>query len=150
MVQVPGVQPMCTIDDALEAEAIILNDPVIAQLVKERYNITDVKNQLVADPWYYGARTEDQEEEGGRIMTAFMYMKNGPLDNHYAHPLDLYVHLDMTAKKVLHDRCFMHKKVRPQFQIASTCLAGVRIAIQQLFMVSVLSSPGCIGGTIPT
>ena len=111
MVQVPGVQPMCTIDDALEAESIILNDPIIANLVKERYGITDVKSQLVADPWYYGARNEEQEEAGGRIMTAFMYIRNGPLDNHYAHPLDLYVHLDMTAKKVLHDRCFMHKQV---------------------------------------
>ena len=57
--QVPGVQPMCTIDDALEAEAIILNDPVVAKLVKQRYGITDVKTQLVADPWYYGARTGD-------------------------------------------------------------------------------------------
>ena len=104
---------MCTIDDALEAESIILNDPIIAKLVKERYGITDVKSQLVADPWYYGARNEEQEEAGGRIMTAFMYIRNGPMDNHYAHPLDLYVHLDMTAKKVLHDRCFMHKQVSP-------------------------------------
>jgi len=48
---------MCTIDDALDCEAIILNDPIVAKLVLERYGITDVKNQLVADPWYYGART---------------------------------------------------------------------------------------------
>ena len=103
---------MCTIDDVVEAEEIIQNDAVIANLVKERYGITDIKTQLVADPWYYGARTEDQEESGGRIMTAFMYIRNGELDNHYAHPLDLYLHLDMTAKKVLYDRCFMHKEVR--------------------------------------
>lgn len=55
--EVPGVQPMCTIDDAVEAESIILNDPIVAKLVKERYGVTDVKKQLVADPWYYGART---------------------------------------------------------------------------------------------
>lgn len=48
---------MCTIDDALEAEAIILRDPIIARLVKQRYGVTNVREQLVADPWYYGART---------------------------------------------------------------------------------------------
>ena len=57
VLQTPGVQPMCSIDDAVEAESIILNDPVIIKLVKERYGVTDVKTQLVADPWYYGART---------------------------------------------------------------------------------------------
>ena len=45
-------------------------------------------------------------------MTAFLYLRNGEGDNHYAHPLDLFVHLDMTAKKVLHDRSFMHKEVQ--------------------------------------
>ena len=48
---------MCSIDDAVEAESIILNDPVIIKMVKERYGVTDVQTQLVADPWYYGART---------------------------------------------------------------------------------------------
>ena len=43
---------MCTIDDALEAEEIILQDPIIARLVKERYGVTNVQEQLVADPWY--------------------------------------------------------------------------------------------------
>ena len=55
-VQIEGVQPMCTIDDALEAESIVHADPLVAKIVKERYGITDVKSQLVADPWYYGAR----------------------------------------------------------------------------------------------
>lgn len=47
---------MCTIDDALDAEAVVHGDPIIAKLVKERYGVTDPKKQLVADPWYYGAR----------------------------------------------------------------------------------------------
>lgn len=45
-------------------------------------------------------------------MTAFMYLRNGDFDNHYAHPLDLFLHLDMSAKKVLHERSFMHKTVQ--------------------------------------
>ena len=44
-------------------------------------------------------------------MTAFMYLRNGENDNHYAHPLDLFVHLDLSAKKVLHERTYMHKEV---------------------------------------
>ena len=54
---------------------------------------------------------EDQEENGGRLMTAFMYLRNGENDNHYAHPLDLSVHLDLSAQKVLHERTYMHKEV---------------------------------------
>lgn len=57
-------------------------------------------------------------------MTAFLYLRNGRNDNHYAHPLDLFVHLDMSAKKVLHDRTFMHKKVSstsPQRRLVLPC-----------------------------
>ena len=55
--------------------------------------------------------TEHEEEIGGRLMTCFLYVRSCEGDNHYAHPLDLFIHLDMTAKKVLHDRSFMHSKV---------------------------------------
>ena len=60
--QIDGVQPMCTIDDALDAEAIVHADPLVAKIVKERYGVTDVKTQLVADPWYYGARQGPSQE----------------------------------------------------------------------------------------
>ena len=64
--QIKHVQPMCSIDDALEAEELVLNDPIIAQLVRERYGVTDVKKQLVADPWYCGSRTR-----GGKISLEY-------------------------------------------------------------------------------
>lgn len=37
----------------------------------------------------------------GRIMQCFVYSRSFVGDNHYAHPLDLLVYLDMTTKKVL-------------------------------------------------
>ena len=37
----------------------------------------------------------------GRIMQCFMYERKGPNDNHYAHPLDLVVFLDMTTRRIL-------------------------------------------------
>ena len=43
-------------------------------------------------------------------MTCFLYLRSCEGDNHYAHPLDLFVHLDMTKRIVLHDRSFMHSK----------------------------------------
>ena len=54
---------------------------------------------------------DKESETGGRLMTCFLYLRNCEGDNHYAHPLDLFIHIDMTAKKVLHDRSFMHKEV---------------------------------------
>lgn len=60
---------MCTIDDAVEAESIVLNDPIIAKLVKERYGVTNVKEQLIADPWYYGARTGDAQMSCHSLQT---------------------------------------------------------------------------------
>ena len=53
-----------------------------------------------------------EDSQGGRFMYCYMYLRNGLNDNHYAHPLDLIIYLDMAAKKVLHDKSFMHKEVR--------------------------------------
>ena len=36
----------------------------------------------------------------GRYMQCFMYVRSCPEDNHYAHPLDLVVVLDMNTKQV--------------------------------------------------
>ena len=37
----------------------------------------------------------------GRYMQCFMYVRSCPEDNHYAHPLDLVVVLDMNTKQVI-------------------------------------------------
>lgn len=58
VLQVDGVQPMVTLDDTFEAEAIVKADPGMQKLFRERYGITNL--ELVAiDPWYYGPRERE-------------------------------------------------------------------------------------------
>lgn len=61
------------------------------------------------------------------MMTAFLYLRNGDLDNHYAHPLDLFVHLDMTEKRVLHERTSMHKEVSHTPLTRAQARLGIRM-----------------------
>lgn len=44
----------------------------------------------------------------GRFIQCFMYLRQAPMDNHYAHPLDLVVNLELHSRKVLD--CFMHEQ----------------------------------------
>ncbi len=45
---------------------------------------------------------EESKYSDGRIIQCFMYVRSGSVhDNHYAHPLDLVVFLDMNTGRVL-------------------------------------------------
>ena len=46
---------MVSCDDTLEAEEVVLRDPGVQKLLRERYGITDM-SLVAADPWYYGDR----------------------------------------------------------------------------------------------
>ena len=46
---------MVTLDDCLEAEDICKADRGFQQLMRDRYDITDMAT-LACDPWYYGGR----------------------------------------------------------------------------------------------
>ena len=59
VVQVPGVQPMVSMDDTLECEDIVKADSSVRRMLAERYGITDMAS-IAADPWYYGDRTGAQ------------------------------------------------------------------------------------------
>ena len=59
VVQVPGVQPMVSMDDTLECEDIVKADSSVRRMLAERYGITDMAT-IAADPWYYGDRTGAQ------------------------------------------------------------------------------------------
>ena len=47
----------------------------------------------------------------GRFMQCFLYLRSQPQDNHYAHPLDLVVNLELHSRTVLD--CFMHAHPPP-------------------------------------
>ncbi|KAK9825988.1 hypothetical protein WJX74_003459 [Apatococcus lobatus] len=101
-----GVQPTVTLDDCLDAEEVVKSDPGIQKLLLERYGICDL--ELVAvDPWYYGDRFAGESlPNNARYIQCFLYTRSRPGDNHYAHPLDLLVFLDMGTRKIL--QTFMH------------------------------------------
>ena len=45
---------------------------------------------------------EDSKYQEGRIIQCFMYLRIGSVqDNHYAHPLDLLVYVDMNTGRIL-------------------------------------------------
>ncbi len=58
--QTDGIQPMVTLDDCLEAEDICKGDKGFQQLLRDRYDITDLAS-VACDPWYYGGRYRDSK-----------------------------------------------------------------------------------------
>ncbi|KAL0041485.1 hypothetical protein WJX79_005084 [Trebouxia sp. C0005] len=114
--QTDGIQPMVTLDDCLEAEDICKGDKGFQQLLRDRYDITDLAS-VACDPWYYGGRyrdTKDASEMGmtepGRYIQCFVYVRASPDDNFYAHPLDVVVVVELQTKRVLQ---WWHHKANP-------------------------------------
>lgn len=58
---------------------------------------------------------EESKYSDGRIIQCFMYVRSGSVhDNHYAHPLDLVVFLDMNTGRVLDTMMQANPPVIPQ------------------------------------
>ena len=85
-------------------------DPGVAAALKERYGITDV-SLLVCDPWSIHIATpafpplhwRDDDGTGiaPRLVQCFLYMRDHPDDNQYAHPIDLLPVVDLNAKCIV-------------------------------------------------
>ncbi|PNH03386.1 Primary amine oxidase, partial [Tetrabaena socialis] len=96
-----GVHPLTSPDDNTEAEAVVKACPRIAQLMAERYGITDIKNQLICDTW--ACHNAPEHLNHRRLMQGFLYLKlAGQSDNEYAHPIDMVPIVDLNLGKVLH------------------------------------------------
>ena len=60
---------------------------------------------------------EDSKFQEGRIIQCFMYLRVGSAqDNHYAHPLDLLVYLDMNSGRVLDTWMYPDPPAIPQMK----------------------------------
>ncbi|GLI66897.1 hypothetical protein VaNZ11_010924 [Volvox africanus] len=96
-----GLQPLTSPDDNTDAEAVVKSDPRIAQLLKERYGIVDVRNQLICDTW--ACHNAPEHLNHRRLMQGFLYLKlDGKYDNEYAHPIDMVPIVDLNLGKVVH------------------------------------------------
>jgi primary-amine oxidase len=78
------VQPILTLDDMAEVEALVGKDPRVAAECAE-LGITDM-SKVYCDPWAIGKHLSIGGEK--RIMQALMYYRLSEEDNQYAHPLD--------------------------------------------------------------
>lgn len=78
------VQPILTLDDMAEVEALVGKDPRVAAECVE-LGITDM-SKVYCDPWAIGKHLSIGGEK--RIMQALMYYRLSEEDNQYAHPLD--------------------------------------------------------------
>lgn len=87
-------QPLATPDDCLEAEAIARADPRVRAVLAER-GVADM-SKVAMDPWAIHAGRWQ-----GRMMQVFTYMKPGPHDNEYAHPLDVVPVVDLNSREVV-------------------------------------------------
>ena len=98
--RVDGVQPTTTPDDNHLAERVILADPGVRALLRDRYAIDDL-SLVVFDPWTMHGTPDHLK--GRRLMQGFLYVRSGdPRDNEYAHPLDLVPLVDLNEERVVH------------------------------------------------
>jgi primary-amine oxidase len=111
-----GLQPSLTPDDCNLAEAIVKASPLVREALQQRYGITDIENELAADPWSVHladakdeamTEPEDPSQPPRRLVQAFLYKILPPTepgtmeDNQYAHPIDLVPVVDLNTQQIV-------------------------------------------------
>ncbi|KAI0562514.1 amine oxidase [Gracilaria domingensis] len=101
-----GAQPVLTPDDCDLAEAIVKRDPRVRELVSKRYGMYDI-DSLVCDPWSvhiageYEPLNFREDGQSARLVQTFLYRRDHPVDNHYAHPIDILPVVDLNLRTVV-------------------------------------------------
>jgi primary-amine oxidase len=105
----PGVQPMLTPDDCDLAEQIVYNSKEVADILKERYNITDM-TKVACDPWCIHVAsqaeidlvaTPNSKGKPNRLVQNFLYYRPvgvGYECNQNAHPIDIIPIIDLNEQ----------------------------------------------------
>ncbi|RUS31420.1 LOW QUALITY PROTEIN: copper amine oxidase [Jimgerdemannia flammicorona] len=115
---VPGVQPTLTPEDCFEAERTALADEAVKQECAQ-LGIVDV-SLVVADPWFRILWHLSPPHENWRLVQLFMFVRNNPTDNHYAHPLDFVAIADLIGghvteiERLLASEGFGVREIRPR------------------------------------
>ncbi len=96
---IPGVQPRVMLDEFVECEAAVKASPLFKQaLAKRGVHSTEY---VMVDPWSAG-NYGVADEKGKRIVRAFVWLRSGPDDNGYAHPIEGIVPIvDLNQMEVL-------------------------------------------------
>ncbi|KAH8548994.1 copper amine oxidase [Umbelopsis sp. PMI_123] len=94
---IKGVQPILTLDEMGEVEAMVIKHPLVAAECAE-LGITDM-SMVYCDPWAIGKHDTIGGER--RIMQALMYCRLSEEDNQYAHPLDFVPIVDVMKNDII-------------------------------------------------
>ncbi|PXF49742.1 Primary amine oxidase [Gracilariopsis chorda] len=101
-----GAQPVLTPDDCHLAEKIVKADSRVRELISKRYGIDDI-DSLVCDPWSvhvsgnYAPLSFREDNQAARLVQTFLYRRDHPVDNHYAHPIDILPVVDLNMRTVV-------------------------------------------------
>ncbi|HEX3722837.1 MAG TPA: primary-amine oxidase [Nitrolancea sp.] len=95
--RIADAQPAIALDEFVECEAACKQDPAFQAALRRR-GITDVES-IIVDPWSFGAYEDDH---GRRLVRALTFVRYGPTDNAYAHPVEnLVAIVDLNEMRVI-------------------------------------------------
>lgn len=83
---IPDVQPHLMLEEVMIVEDVLKADPRYIEAMARR-GITDLEN-IQIDPWPAGNFGTGIDLEGRRICRAVSYVRDRPVDNGYAHPIE--------------------------------------------------------------
>ncbi|MCF8565111.1 primary-amine oxidase [Alicyclobacillus tolerans] len=82
---IPGVQPSIMLDEFEECERVVKANPEFQAALRKR-GITDF-DLVMVDPWSSG-NFGSEEERTTRLSRTLSWVRTGPKDNGYAHPIE--------------------------------------------------------------
>jgi primary-amine oxidase len=91
---------MVALEEVLQIEATVKADLRFQEALRRRGLLDDLDFMCV-DPWTVGDFGH-VIEQGRRVLNCFIWMRNFPLDNYYAHPIEgLHALIDVSTLEVL-------------------------------------------------
>jgi primary-amine oxidase len=96
----PEARAMVAVEEVLLIEKTVKADPRFQQALRRRGLLAEVDNMCI-DPWTVG-EFGYEVEQGRRVLNCFVWMRNFPLDNYYAHPVEgLHALIDLSTLEIL-------------------------------------------------
>lgn len=96
----PEARAMVAVEEVLLIEKTVKADPRFREALSRRGLLAEVENMCI-DPWTVGDFGH-AIEKGRRVLNCFVWMRNGPLDNYYAHPVEgLHALIDLATLEIL-------------------------------------------------
>ncbi len=96
----PDARAMVAVEEVLLIEKTVKADPRFQEALRRR-GLADELDNMCIDPWTVGDFGH-AIEQNRRVLNCFVWMRNFPLDNYYAHPVEgLHALIDLSTLEVL-------------------------------------------------